>query len=248
MRTRLGYKSFPYLHRLSGNERQLLFCFHHAGGSASAFFRNIGKAADIAVIPTELPAHGSRMEEEPLCDWDRLISHLCGEISELSEQLRKPFSLIGCSLGSLIAFECALRLEKMGTPAERAIICSHSSPDVVSPGYKTSMGRERLIDEVKLLSGTDSALFENKDVLDFYLDVIYGDYLLHDSYVYSGAMLKSTDLYVFCGRSDPYFNRDNMKNWQKMTSAHSSYTEFDGGHFFLYEGDNFRKVLDKSRR
>ena len=157
-----------------------------------------------------------------------------------------PFSFLGCSLGSLIAFECAVKLAENGIKPESVIICSHSSPDIVSPGYKTSMGLDKLTNEIELLSGTAQSIIGNKEMMSFYLPIIYNDYLLHDMYRYNGQTLDKTDIRVFCGTHDPYFNHDNMKNWKIMSSGNNFYQEFDGGHFFLYDNDIFYQIIENT--
>ena len=238
-----GIKAFPYLSKIAASPTKLLFCFHHAGGSASVFYRYIKQYSDIAMIPVELPAHGSRINEAPVTDWHELTTLLCSDITNVLKEYDVPFSMLGCSLGSLIAFECAVKLNEYGKKADELIICSHSSPDVLSPGYKTSMGYDRLIDEINLLSGTPDSVTGSKEMIDFYLPLIYNDYLLHDNYKYSGQVLDRTDLYAFCGTNDPYFDRNNMKNWKNMSEGSCHYSEYTGGHFFLYDADNLHKVV-----
>ncbi len=239
-------KAFPYLSKTAASPTKLLFCFHHAGGSASAFYRYIKEFNNIAVIPVELPAHGSRIKEAPVTNWHELTDELCSSIISVLEEHNLPFSMLGCSLGSLVAFECAVKLREYGREPDELIICSHSSPDVPSPGYKTSMGYDRLIDEVKLLSGTPLSIANNEEMLDFYLPLIYNDYLLHDNYKYSGQTLDKTDINIFCGSDDPYFDRDNMKNWHNMSNGNNQYFEYSGEHFFLYDSDNLHKVVKSS--
>jgi surfactin synthase thioesterase subunit len=247
MTTTTVLKSFPYLAKITSSPKKILFCFHHAGGSASVFYRYIREFSDIAIIPVELPAHGSRIKEAPVTNWQELINDICGDILCVLEELKAPFSMIGCSLGSLLAFESTVKLLEFGRKPEKLVICSHSSPDVPSPGYKTNMGYERLIDEITLLSGTPVSIADNEEMLEFYLPLIYNDYLLHDNYMYSGQRINKTDIKFFCGSEDPYFDRGNMKNWERMSDGNNQYYEYEGGHFFLYETDNFYSVVRKAK-
>ncbi len=236
-------KLFPYLGKITENFESMLFCFHHAGGSASAYYPFVGTEEDVAVIPVELPGHGARREENQLVEWRKLIVPIANKIQLLKEEYNKKISLMGCSLGSLIAFEVAAELEKRDVEIEQLFICSHCSPDVESPGYKTSMGKKALKKELETLSGTDDSIMENEELLEFFLPVIYSDYKLHDNYRYDGKVLEHTRMKVVAGSHDPYFNYSNMKNWEHMTKSEYEFEEFEGGHFFPYEEGCFERLI-----
>ncbi|MCR4955139.1 MAG: hypothetical protein K6A30_00445 [Lachnospiraceae bacterium] len=241
-------KLFPYLGKIPKGFESMLFCFHHAGGSASAYYPFIAKEEDVAVIPVELPGHGARREEDQMVEWRTLIGPIASQIQLLVEAYDKPVRLMGCSLGSLIAFEVAAELEKRGIQVEQLVICSHCSPDVESPGYKTSMGKKALKKELETLSGTDDAIMQDEEMLEFFLPVIYYDYKLHDNYKYDGKVLDNINLKVVAGSEDPYFNYSNMKNWKYMTTGEYEFQEFEGGHFFPYETGYFDKVISEDEQ
>lgn len=236
-------KVFPYLSRLPEKFNSILFCFHHAGGSASVYFPFVQNDEGIAIVPIELSGHGARRVEEQQVEWKKIVDEISQEIVNFQKEYNKPVRLLGCSLGSLLAFECAAELEKKNFKIQQLIICSHSSPDEVPPGYKTYMGKDALIDELNTLSGTDSQIMNDEEMLDFFLPVIYNDYLLHDNYCYDGKVLNNIPVMVIAGKSDPYFNHANMNNWRNMTTGKYVYKETDGGHFFTYEKSNFQQII-----
>lgn len=236
-------KLFPFLTRLPDEFDSMLFCFHHAGGSASVYFPFVNNKNDVAIIPVELPGHGSRRDEEQLVDWKQIIPDVVDQIQELKRKYNKPVRLMGCSLGSLIAFEVAAELESRNDEVAQVIICSHCSPDVESPGYKTKMGKKALVTELETLSGTDDSLMKDKEAMNFFLPVIYKDYKLHDNYEYRGNRLHDVPMKVVAGSEDPYFNLGNMKNWENMTTGDYKFCEFNGGHFFPYEKQYFSKII-----
>lgn len=236
---------FPYINRLPNDFSHMLFCFHHAGGSAAVYFPFIRTVDEVAIVPIELPGHGTRRKESQQLRWTPLIKNIADGICEAERAYQKRISLIGCSLGAIIAFECAAELSARKKRIDELIICSHSSPDLTAPGYKPYMGKNALIREIELLSGTASEIMADEDVRDFFLPVIYKDYVLHENYIYDGKVLDGVSMRIIAGRDDPYFNRSNMTNWNNMTTGECSYNELEGGHFCIYEKKHFNIVADK---
>lgn len=121
---------------VSGCSRLRLFCFHHAGGTAS-FFREWSSLLgnDVEVIAVQLPGRENRRDEKMCTCMDALT----GDLEQaMAGQLDKPFAFFGHSLGALVAFELARCLELSRQPgpshlyvsARIAPQCSDSLPPI----------------------------------------------------------------------------------------------------------------------
>ena len=62
----------------------LLFCFHHAGGSASVYRGWVGVNPSIDVVPVELPGKATRRREKWVSDFDKLADMCATEIVDLA--------------------------------------------------------------------------------------------------------------------------------------------------------------------
>lgn len=240
------YPFFPFLNCGGSDGEVRVYCFNHAGGSASSYYhlmKNISGAVEI--VPVELAGHGSRMDEPFERDWDSLVNDCCDAVLQLQSASKKPFVLLGCSLGALIAFRCALRLEKLGTPAQRLILCAHSAPQLPVPGYKSSMGIEMLPEEVMKLGGLSEELIRSEEFHKYFLPIIFLDYQLHDSFKYQGERLMKTPVDSFYGSGDIYFGRDSMLAWSSAVEGGVSCTEIEGNHFFAYSSEKFQNELER---
>src|SRR4051794_29442466 len=89
-----------------------LFCFHHAGGGASAYLSwQARMSTRIEVCPVQTPGRENRFSESPLTD----LASLADSITmALVPYLDKPYALFGHSLGALVAFEVARRVRRRG--------------------------------------------------------------------------------------------------------------------------------------
>jgi len=68
-------KCFPFNKGFS-NEKDLLFCFHHAGGSATQFRSWLEYISLIDVVPVELPGKATRRAEKYVESMAELVPHL----------------------------------------------------------------------------------------------------------------------------------------------------------------------------
>src|SRR6476660_355444 len=85
-----------------------LFCFPHAGGSATFYFP-VAKLvpADVEVLAIQYPGRQDRRGEACIEDLHVLADRVAEQVAELAD---RPFALFGHSLVATVAFETALRL------------------------------------------------------------------------------------------------------------------------------------------
>lgn len=98
-----GEGVFPFVagHRTG----TLLFCFHHAGGSASVYRGWVGVNPSIDVVPVELPGKATRRREKWVSDFDKLADMCATEIVDLAAGA--PIALYGHSMGAALAYQVA---------------------------------------------------------------------------------------------------------------------------------------------
>ena len=177
-----------------------------------------------------------------------MITDLSKSIETLVNGTKLPFVLVGCSLGSLVAYCCAIHLEQMNCLPEKLIICAHCAPNEQAPGYKSSMGIVKLKAELITLGGMSEDVIDHVDFQNFYLPIIYRDYQFHDSYEFRGEILSKIPIYSFYGIDDPYFQIENTKSWKNMTKSYFYCECVKGNHFFVYDNDfafKFEQLLCK---
>jgi surfactin synthase thioesterase subunit len=88
-----------------------LFCFHHAGGNSSFYTSwKTFLPAFVDVIPIGLPGRQERFQEPLIREFPAALEAVTRMVAP---RARVPFALIGHSMGALLAFEVARKLEQL---------------------------------------------------------------------------------------------------------------------------------------
>jgi medium-chain acyl-[acyl-carrier-protein] hydrolase len=104
--------------------RMRLFCFPYAGGTATVF-RNWPQylPSEIEVCAIQYAGRGSRLTE-PL--GEDVVEVMNGVYQDLQPFLKKPFAFFGHSMGALVSYELARRLQQEGEPEPFQLFVSGS--------------------------------------------------------------------------------------------------------------------------
>ena len=87
------------------NNRDIVFCFHHAGGSASVYRKWTLKKEKINFVCVELPGKGTRRKERFIENFEELVGPLVESIINVADDRNILF--FGHSMGAAMAFYAA---------------------------------------------------------------------------------------------------------------------------------------------
>lgn len=237
-------KWFPFVKETEAE--QVLFCFYHAGGNASAFRNWVNWADKISVYAVELPGKGSRLGEMYMESVDKLVPEVVEAILEAAGS-RKIY-LYGHSMGAMIAFEvCRALEEKEGIEVEKLFLSGRQPPFMEGKDeYHTSMPDDMLVRELKRLNGTPAEFLENPALLSFILPSVKADYKLNESFVYKNEKIEAS-IEAFAGKEDAEASVEIMSGWNEVTNGNFRIKSCSGGHFFPYElGESFYRKIEYS--
>ncbi|WP_447039995.1 thioesterase II family protein [Streptomyces sp. DSM 118878] len=213
-----------------------LLVYPHAGGSVSAY-HGLSAAVSGIVEPlvVQYPGRQDRYGEPFAAGADEIVDAVLDELPGGPDA--QPTALFGHSMGALLAFETARRMEAAGQPPVALIVSGRMAPSLprMAAGKKRvrDMTDDELVADMRKLSGTAEELFASPELLSLFLPPMRADYQIVDEYVYRGGEPLRCPLVVLTGDSDPRVTVEGARAWESETRGGFSCHVLAGGHFFL---------------
>ena len=154
-----------------------LFCFSHAGGTASTFrLWPSGLPSWLEVWAVQLPGRGSRWREAPICTIPALVDAV---IPALLPHLRRPFAFFGHSMGAALASEVARSLvSRVSIAPCHLFVSSHRPPQMPSPetDLHTLPDGEFISEIDRRYGGVPGEVLDSTDLLSLLLPMLRADF------------------------------------------------------------------------
>lgn len=211
-----------------------LYCFPHAGGSATSFFEMAQKLApEIECVCVQLRGRGARLNEAPHSS----ISEIACEVTSAltSSMVAQPFYFFGHSFGGVIAFEVIKRLRLEGRPQPDHLFVGAAPPpqDTCSEDPLHDLPEGEFIQGVQSrYAGIPSAVLAEPEVLRLLLPALRADLAAFEKYRYQPGDPLSCPITAFVGAEDPVVGLARSAGWRRNTSSSFETIILPGGHFF----------------
>lgn len=221
-----------WLHAFGAPAARRLFCFHHAGGAAKAFYplsKHFGE--DLQVCGVQLPGRWGegqlfrRLDELVPAMADGLAGDLVGE-----------FAFLGHSLGTRLAFELMRELRRRG-----CVLPIHFFPMSATPPHavRRRVILHQLSDEEFLeilatrFGGIPEALLKDRKLLGFFLPPMRADIELLETSSFAEEAPLPVATTALSGADDDVVTPDSISRWSELVSGPFDSHILPGGHFFL---------------
>lgn len=208
-----------------------LFCFTHAGGTAT-FFDLIEKdLPQLELVKLEYSGHGERRKEPFYHDFDELAEDLLSMIIKCYKG--KGYSLFGYSMGSIALVEVLQRIISIGLPRPSNLFLAAHEPftktEILS--YDGNELDECVRERTIHYGALPEKLHSNNAFWRTYLPIYRADYLIIAKYQFEELNLHE-DIPATIFYSDEDTPLKKMKQWEKYFPC--EFFQFSGNHFFIF--------------
>jgi len=212
-----------------------LICFPYAGGGASAF-KDWAEVMpnDVELCIVQMPGREERLREPLLHNMTELVDTLSKELLAYAD---RPFAFFGHSMGAIVCYEVACRLQATGSALpQHLFLSSRAAPQLQDKSEQLRfLESEEFIERLHGLYGAvPESIRQSAELQEVFLPILRADVTLLETY--DSAAVKPLDcpVTVFGGADDPAISAAMLAGWQEHTSATFTQHEFSGGHFYIH--------------
>lgn len=233
----------PYLtvYRPSPDASVRLVCLPHAGGAAS-FYVPVAQALAprVEVVSVQYPGRHERYADPLVPDLGTLADRIAESLLNCTD---RPYALFGHSMGSLVGFEVARRMEAAGRGPLELFASGSRAPSVERRGRTWhDIPDDVFVARVQSMGGAGSQLLDDPDIRQMLLPALRNDYRAVERYAYRPQPPLACPVTAFTGADDPRVTVADVRTWAHHTTGPFDVEVHPGGHFFL--ADRWTEILD----
>jgi surfactin synthase thioesterase subunit len=209
-----------------------LVCFPHAGGSASSYFplsRSLTPAVEVLAV--QYPGRQERRGEPGIGDLGTIADRAADAIQPWTG---RPYALFGHSMGAVVAFEVARRLEaRPGRRPQHLFVSGRRAPSLQRSRDVHLRDDAGVVDELRFLGGTDHRFLADEELLATILPATRSDYQAIETYACAAGAQVSCPVTGMVGDADPEAGLAETRAWARHCAGGFDLHVFPGGHFYI---------------
>jgi medium-chain acyl-[acyl-carrier-protein] hydrolase len=157
-------------------------------------------------------------------------------IADVGKELTTPFVFFGHSMGGVIAYEIARRLEARGARGPEMLFVSASEPPHLPKDTNKvyALADDQLVEELRSWNGTAEQVFSDPALLNILLPIMRADLEMLDHFSVTPADSRlGCRIVAFGGTRDRDMKRDDLMKWRDLTDDQFDLHMIEGDHFFI---------------
>ncbi|SBO17130.1 thioesterase II family protein [Carnobacterium divergens] len=218
------------------DEKKIIFCMSHAGGSSSVFTGwNDYFNENVVIAPLEYSGRGKRTCEEFNQSFEELADDVFEQLIN-DNRLCPNFYLFGHSMGVWVVMEILYKLKKANMAYPKGVILSGNIP----PNSKTRKRHKfhklkdtEFIERISEYGGIPDELFNNRAILSYFVPILKNDFKLINEYTFRQEVTNFPINALICNGKTDKFTSQDISPWRDFFSGNCLPKYFEGGHFYL---------------
>ena len=209
-----------------------LYCFPYAGGNAWSY-RPLAACCSpaLSVSGIELPGRGCRSREALIHNLEALADDCFARLRPSLTQGRYAF--FGHSMGALLAYLCALRIQKAGLPLPEALFLSGQvAPGLADKKSRHLLPRLEFIEMLHMLGGCSPEILQENELIDYFEPILRADFQAVETWSPTNEEALPMALIALHG-TDEDLPSENVRAWSCKTTRALECHVFDGDHFYI---------------
>ncbi|MEC3956659.1 alpha/beta fold hydrolase [Nocardia sp. CDC153] len=228
------------------NPSTVLVCFPPGGGSVTAY-RTLAQrfGSGTAVFGIQYPGRQDRLGDALVPELTELADRIAADLLAWPKDV--PLAIFGHSMGAMVAYETARRVEAGGRVVSHLFVSGRPAPDFEEPGRLHEGPDEGLIAQLELLSNDPESvriLRDEPSLAELVLPALRNDYRAVETYRHRPGEPLRTPITALVSKSDPTTTAEQAERWRAYTAADFELATFDGGHFYLDLPENQPALVD----
>ena len=225
-----------WFQKVSGDHQQAsLLCLPYAGTGSATFGRWRNQVSDdIDLYAAQLPGRDGRLDETPIDEMPVLVEQLTEAILS-SDLVDRPVSLLGCSVGAVMAFELSRSLRRHGINIHRLFVAACRPPHSLRATEPvSSLPDDQMVQKlVNWYNAIPADILQNEGMLELLLPTIRADMKLYETYQYQSDEPLGCPITAIGGTDDRIVSVTDLSQWRSETTEQFRHRQFAGDHFFM---------------
>ncbi|WP_217222628.1 thioesterase II family protein [Streptomyces anulatus] len=223
------------------DEETVLICLPFAGAGPSFFAPWQALAPEgLRILPVSLPGREKRFPEPAHTSVAPAVDDAYAQVTAAlagGDGGGGPVVLFGHSMGAVLAYELAHRIERSGGPVRLAALVVSGAPGPWTPRTDRADGLpdEEFAARVRAFAGYDHPALADPEMRELLLPTLRADVRLHESYVPSTDRKLDAPVVSVRGREDTLVGAAEAAEWGRATTGKLTVAEPAGGHMYLTE-------------